>query len=169
MAQKNRKTHKKRGSRTHGYGNAQKHRGAGSRGGRGRGGSNKQKWSYFSKYVKGHFGHKGFKRPQSTISSPLTLNVGALSERVSELEAQGAVEKKGKKTTIDLSKAGVDKLLGAGRVDQPFTVIVSAASTKAREKIEAAGGAIEGLAEQGGVEELSESDDRPEQSESDEG
>ncbi len=145
MAHKDRKTHKKRGSRTHGYGNAQKHRGAGSRGGRGRGGSKKQKWSYFSKYVKGHFGHKGFKRPQSTVVSLATLNVGVLADRLPDFEKLGAVEKKGDTVKVDLAKAGFDKLLGAGSVDQAYTVLVASASEKARQKIEAAGGSIEGV------------------------
>ena len=53
-----RKKNKLRGNRTHGKGNTKNHRGAGSKGGRGRAGSHKHK---FSKYYK-TFGKHGFVR-----------------------------------------------------------------------------------------------------------
>ena len=57
------KIRKKRGSRTCGYGITKKHRGAGSRGGRGKAGLLKHKKTWMIKYDPDHFGKKGFKVP----------------------------------------------------------------------------------------------------------
>jgi ribosomal protein L15 len=43
---------------------------------------------------------------------------------------------------VDLTKAGVDKLLGSGRVPIPLTINVASASDKAIAKVAGAGGAV---------------------------
>ena len=54
------KVQKMRGSKTHGYGAKKKHRGKGSKGGKGYGGSTKHNRTYIYAYEPEHFGHKGF-------------------------------------------------------------------------------------------------------------
>lgn len=44
--------------------------------------------------------------------------------------------------TIDLASMGFDKLLGSGKVSRAIHITVEHASTRAIEKIEAAGGSI---------------------------
>ena len=44
----------------------------------------------------------------------------------------------------NLTEMGIDKILGTGRISTAVNVIVDEASARAVEKIEAAGGSIEG-------------------------
>ena len=131
-----------RGTRTHGYGNTQKHRGAGSRGGRGMAGSKKHKWTYVSKYLPGYFGRSGFKRPSCQVKTQKTINVGVLDENVKKLLESGFLKREGDTYTVNLVEQGFDKLLGAGGVSHTFIVTVKVCSEKARKKIEAAGGQV---------------------------
>lgn len=149
MAHKDRKTQKRRGSRTHGYGSAQKHRGAGSRGGRGMAGSKKHKWSFVSKYMPGYFGKKGFKRPITQKAN--TINVGELDSNLEKWAEKGMVEKKTREYSVSLNALGYEKLLGSGKILKKVSVTVKNCSKKAREKIEKAGGAINLLKDESGV------------------
>jgi len=135
------RTKKLRGSRTHGRG-AKAGRGAGKRGGRGNAGVWKHKVMSIYKYNPDHFGRKGFKRPQKVVSAPITMNVGELHERLDTLIRDGFATKEGDKMTVDLTRMGIDKLLGSGRITTPVRVIVPEISQRAREKIERAGGEI---------------------------
>tara|TARA_Y100000994_G_scaffold131768_1_gene108004 strand:+ start:1035 stop:1250 length:216 start_codon:yes stop_codon:yes gene_type:complete len=56
--------------------------------------------------------------------------------------AEGIATKKGKVVSVDLTEMGYDKLLGTGSTTQSYKLTISAASAKAVEKIEAAGGEI---------------------------
>ena len=143
MAHGDRRTRKMRGSRMHGYGNTQKHRGAGSRGGHGMAGSKKHKWHFVSKYMLGYFGEKGFKRHHGQQPSEELINVGYLSAHMERLVAEGKATGSKGSYTIDLTAAGYTKLLGAGKVDKKIKLKIAGCSAKAKEKIEAAGGAVE--------------------------
>ncbi len=125
---KKRKVRKFRGKRSYGYGSHKKHRGGGSRGGRGKAGMHKHKWSYTVKYEPDHFGKRGFKRPIAAAKKVKPINLR-------HLEALAAGKKK-----IDLTKLGYNKVLGAGRIRAAMEVVAEAFSKKAIEKIEAAGG-----------------------------
>lgn len=125
------KTKKFRGSMTHGRGK-KAGRGAGLRGGRGMAGINKHR--VVTKILmerasgKPYWGRVGFKRFQSQANE--VINVGRLEERF-----PGQSE-------VDLTAAGVDKLLGAGSIASAVTVTVESASPSATRKIEAAGGKV---------------------------
>ena len=135
------RTSKFRGSRTHGRGK-KAGRGAGLRGGRGNAGLHKHKWIWIVKYDPEHFGHHGFKRPQSVVYSKITINLSEIEQSLPSLSRDGfAVEKEGK-WTVDLNKLGVDKLLGSGRISTPLTIRVSEASASAQEKLKKAGGSL---------------------------
>lgn len=126
------KTKKFRGSGRHGRGR-KGGRGKGLRGGSGNAGLHKHKYaSTVIREAQGiqMFGHRGFKRPQSTLFADATINVGELAERF-----RG-------QTSIDLGAHGFTKLLGAGEVALPVQVTVEAASSGAVEKIQAAGGKV---------------------------
>jgi large subunit ribosomal protein L15 len=132
-----------RGSRMHGYGNTQKHRGAGSRGGHGMAGSKKQKWHYVSKYLPGYFGEKGFKRHHGHLPAEVTINVGQLSANIEKFVADGAATGSKGTYTIDLTTVGYTKLLGTGKVENKLKITVATCSQSAKKKIEAAGGSVE--------------------------
>tara|TARA_B100000902_G_scaffold86415_1_gene90615 strand:+ start:3776 stop:4198 length:423 start_codon:yes stop_codon:yes gene_type:complete len=130
----------KTGSRTRGRGH-KKGRGAGLRGGRGNAGCHKTKRIMYER-VGRVWGAHGFKRPQTVVMANNAINLKVLEESAADWVDQGNASKKGKTVSIDLKKMGYDKLLGTGVPSQAYKITISAASAKAVEKIEAAGGEI---------------------------
>jgi large subunit ribosomal protein L15 len=124
-----RKVVRQRGKKTHGWGSKKKHRGAGSRGGRGRAGITKHKKLFFRKrgIQVGRAGHKSMRQRG--------LKPGVKSVNLRDLErlAQGRKE-------VILREFGYDKVIGAGEIRSPLKVIARAFSARAAEKIEAAKG-----------------------------
>ena len=130
----------KTGSRTRGRGH-KKGRGAGLRGGRGNAGCHKTKRIMYER-VGRVWGAHGFKRPQTVVMANNAINLKVIEESAAEWVDQGNASKKGKTVSIDLKKMGYDKLLGTGVPSQAYKITISAASAKAVEKVEAAGGEI---------------------------
>ena len=130
----------KTGSRTRGRGH-KKGRGAGLRGGRGNAGCHKTKRIMYER-VGRVWGAHGFKRPQTVVMANNAINLKDIEESAAEWVDQGNASKKGKTVSIDLKKMGYDKLLGTGVPSQAYKITISAASAKAVEKVEAAGGEI---------------------------
>lgn len=135
------KTSKFRGSRTHGRGK-KAGRGAGLRGGRGNAGLHKHKWISVVKYCPDYFGHHGFKRPQSVVSQKVTVNLSEVEQSLPALAKDGFAVQKDGRWSVDLTRMGVDKLLGSGRIKTPITVRVAEASASAAEKLKKAGGTL---------------------------
>ena len=135
------RTKKFRGYRTHGRGK-KSGRGAGIIGGHGQAGLSKTGKIGMLKYDRDHFGRHGFKRPQSMVEANRTINVGELSEQVERFVAMGFASKEGNAYSVNLTDAGIDKLLGAGSIGVAVNVTVAEASEKARSKIVEAGGSI---------------------------
>jgi large subunit ribosomal protein L15 len=136
------KTEKHRGSRTHGRGK-KAGRGAGKRGGRGNAGLLKHKFNWVVKYDPDHFGRKGFKRDPSLVEETVIVNVGDLQSNLARFLEAGIATREGKKLEVDLEKAGVSKLLGAGSIKTPMTIIVPTATARAIQKVEKVGGTVE--------------------------
>ena len=130
----------KTGSRTRGRGH-KKGRGAGLRGGRGNAGCHKTKRIMYER-VGRVWGAHGFKRPQTVVMANNAINLKVIEESAAEWVDQGNASKKGKVVSIDLKKMGYDKLLGTGVPSQAYKITIGAASAKAVEKVEAAGGEI---------------------------
>ena len=130
----------KTGSRTRGRGH-KKGRGAGLRGGRGNAGCHKTKRIMYER-VGRVWGRHGFKRPQTVVMANNAINLKFIEEKTSEWVEQGNASKKGKVVSIDLKEMGYDKLLGTGVPSQAYKITISAASAKAVEKVEAAGGEV---------------------------
>jgi large subunit ribosomal protein L15 len=141
MPHRLRKTRKKRGSRTQGYGQIGQHRRSGTKG-RKKSSFNKGGWTYVVKYEPNYFGDKGFTSPKSLRQKIKTINVGEVEELVNLLAAEEKLEKKGKNILIDLPKMGYDKLLARGTIKTPLTVKTFSYSEGAAKKIENAGGQI---------------------------
>lgn len=139
MAQRNRKIQGKRGSRTCGYGNAKKHRGAGSRGGRGRAGRGKHKQIATSIEDPKYRGKRGFKRHGGVSRRARALNLSDIERRFGRWLGEGLV--KGKDPyVLDVSSMGYDKVLGGGVLDHKLQITSISFSESAKRKIEAAGG-----------------------------
>ena len=130
----------KTGSRTRGRGH-KKGSGAGLRGGRGNAGCHKTKRIMYER-VGRVWGAHGFKRPQTVVMANNAINLKVIEESAAEWVDQGNASKKGKTVSIDLKKMGYDKLLGTGVPSQAYKITIGAASAKAVEKVEAAGGEI---------------------------
>ncbi len=128
------RTKKFRGLRTHGRG-IKAGRGAGKQGGRGNAGLHKYKFKSMLIYAPDHFGRHGFRRPPGTTARPTSLNVGQLDAFVPVLENAGALDRDGDTLVADLTKVGVDRLLGGGRVTRTWKVLVAHASEHARAKV----------------------------------
>ncbi|MCP8310234.1 MAG: 50S ribosomal protein L15 [Candidatus Methylarchaceae archaeon HK02M1] len=136
-----RKTRKLRGSRTCGYGRVGQHRKSGSRGGKGKAGLKKHKWTWTVKYAPDHFGKAGFKPPKK---APIKswINVGQLDEIYDKLMKECKIERKEDKTLIDLIELGYDRLLGNGEIKGRYHIVARSFTKSAKDKIEKAGGSI---------------------------
>ncbi len=147
MIRRRRKVRKLRGSHTHGWGCKKKHRGGGSRGGRGMAGTGKRKntkWTWVIKYAPDHLGKRGFHRPRAVQYVPSTINLSDIDElmekQLESLRERGIVYEEDGKLVFDATKLGVDKVLGTGRITRAIAVKAYYFTPKAEEKIKAAGG-----------------------------
>jgi large subunit ribosomal protein L15 len=110
------------------------------RGGHGKAGRKKHKWTYVVKHDPNYFGKHGFQR--SWVNRPTTMNVGELDTQIEELVARDEIRKEDAVYHINLEDLGIGKLLGAGRVTKPLNITVKSWSATAAQKIEEAGGQI---------------------------
>ncbi|MBS3051595.1 MAG: uL15 family ribosomal protein [Candidatus Aenigmarchaeota archaeon] len=120
------KTRKWRGRTSRGWGMKKKHRGGGSQGGRGLGGSHKHKFSYVTSKEPDRYGYKGFYSKKKRAKS---INIGELVKMDGD--------------AFDLRKLGFGRLLGNGKVTRAVSVKADHVSKQAKEKIEKAGGKVE--------------------------
>lgn len=135
-SRKTKKVVKMRGSNSHGYGYKARHRGKGSKGGKGNAGSFKQKKSWFFRYDRGHLGKaKGFKSLRQKEISP---DYKAINLR----DIQKLVEKNKLVGEIEINNFGYQKVLSAGYLKTPISVKAAYFSKSAEEKITKAGGKI---------------------------
>ncbi len=132
-----------RGSRTHGYGRIGQHRKGGQRGGKGKTGGKKHKWTYVTAKNPTRFGKHGFNRPTPLRQDHRTINVGDLIVHLSQFTDSTSITA-GQPITIDLTAHGIEKVLGAGRVTLPLKVKADLFTHRAAAKIKAAGGSIKG-------------------------
>lgn len=142
MPTKDRKVRKQRGSRTHGWGQIGQHRAGGGRGGHGKAGLDKHKWTYIIKHDPDYFKKKGFVSTRTLGRKVNVINVGKLDDLADKLESEKKLERKEKKIFLDLESLGYDKLLGTGEIIKPMLVKVASYSEAASRKLEEAGGQI---------------------------
>ena len=144
-ARTRKKNTRQHGATTHGYGSMKKHRGAGSRGGRGNAGSGKRgdaRKPYFRVKLKKELGKFGFSNNKyRTTYSP--VNIYYLENSFLSLKSKGYFKEKDGLFQIDLSKLGFNKLLATGKPTRKYSVLVDYASESAIDKISKAGGLVE--------------------------
>lgn len=136
MVVRRRKKLKKRRGRGTGFGSHKKHRGGGSRGGRGLAGLHKHKRMTAIRYMPGHFGKKGFKRPVKVIKEVKTINLKELDSKVEQLLNDKKITKTKEGIKINLTELGYDKLLGTGQVKHKLIVEAKYFSKNAVKKLE---------------------------------
>jgi len=128
MVVRREKKHRKfRGRRTY-HGSHKKARGGGSRGGRGKAGLHKHKWSYVVKYEPEHFGKKGFTPLRKKEVKSISL------KKLDEIAREKNLEK------VNVLELGYEKVLGEGKLSKPLTIEAKFFSKQALKKIEEAGG-----------------------------
>lgn len=136
------KVRKQRRSRTHGWGSPKKHRGAGSRGGRGNAGSGKKgqqkRTKLFNEGIR--IGKHGFKRPIAAVHRDVITNINDIEKKLQEYVKSGAAKKSKDGFDVDASKLGYTKVLGDGKISTKMIITAKSFSKKAIEKIEALGG-----------------------------
>ncbi|MDI6826409.1 MAG: uL15m family ribosomal protein [Candidatus Aenigmarchaeota archaeon] len=135
VVRREKKIRKRRGRGT-GYGSHKKHKGGGSRGGRGLAGLHKHKVMTMIKYMPEHFGKRGFKRPKKVIKEIKAINLKDLDSMVEGLLKQKKAEKTKDGIKVKLSDLGYDKLLGSGKVNHPLIVEARYFSKNAIKKLE---------------------------------
>lgn len=145
---KRKKFSRMRGSHTHSGGAKKKRRGAGNRGGRGMAGSGKRadqkKPTIINEYGNKYFGRIGFMRPQKMQSYAKGINIGFINDHINNLLEKKLIEKEGDSFKVDVKKLGYKKLLGSGKVTHKFIIKTPSFSKKAKEKLIANKGMIEG-------------------------
>ncbi|MCX6775173.1 MAG: uL15 family ribosomal protein [DPANN group archaeon] len=139
------KSRKLRGSRTHGWGFGKRHRGKGSKaytgGGGGKRGAHHETF-FLSKGIE-PIGKHGMSVRSRIVKIPvITINIREIEERFHEFEQEKLAEKKADAYSVDLTKLGFVKVLSEGKPSRKLNVICSSCSTKAKQKIEKAGGSV---------------------------
>jgi len=123
------KVRRMRGTHTHGWGEKKKHRGAGSRAGRGKSNWLYSKRSYTYAYEPERLGKKGFV-PRAKSKKVPSINVMELD----------SIAKARNMTEVDVKALGYGRVLGDGKLTRPLTVKAPQITEKAKAKIEEAGG-----------------------------
>ena len=134
------KTKKFRGSRYHGRGK-KAGRGKGKRGGKGNAGFFGHRLIWRIKNMPDHIGNHGFTshHPKEDI---VAINIKDIERNYDKFKETGLIETSESGDVIDLSKIGVNKLLGTGTASRKMLIHVKYASENAVEKVRAAGGDV---------------------------
>jgi len=107
------------------------------KGGVGKAGMHKHKWTWTVKHEPDHFGRHGFNPPKRSRVGRW-INVGQLDELAAQIRGKGRKQK-----VLNLVEMGYEKLLSQGRVKGSYRVVVNRYSESAKRKVEEAGGVIE--------------------------
>ena len=134
-----RRTRKYRGSRYCGWGQIGQHRKSGSRGGKGFAGGHKHFWLQTVKFNPNRYRRIGFVPPSHLEPVPDVINIGELEDLAVKMLGPDAFKGGAE---LDLTKLGVEKLLGRGKISIGLKVRVGSVSSGAKAKIEEAGGSI---------------------------
>jgi large subunit ribosomal protein L15 len=139
MAKRQGKRNRKfNGSRNHGKGNAKNRRGKGNKGGWGRAGMSKHRFTYVTKHERDFMSHGGRFGFVSVRAKRLpTMNL----YEIDQLAQKGKLESREGKAYFEFS----GKILGSGAITKPVTIRALSFSEGAKEKIAKAGGAAQEL------------------------
>lgn len=143
MQHKRNKKTRKRGSSTHGHGSKKKHRGAGSRGGRGKSGSGKRGDAKIMKVTKGnkkYLGKYGFtSKSRRDIKS---INLLTIQNSLLSLVGKGIAQMEKDTFYLNIKDLGYNKLLSKGKVKHALIITADYATQGAIENVKKAGGQV---------------------------
>jgi len=144
MKNKRSKKSRIRGRRSCGYGARKKHKGKGSKGGKGMAGTGKmagQKKTWILKNNPNYLGKKGFtsRKKIKRAKKIKIINLGQIQEQIDKFIKKGIVKKTAEGMEIDLKGY---KILGSGILEDKFIIKANAFSKKVEEKIKKLGGKI---------------------------
>ncbi len=132
-----RKSNKMRGMRTHGAGNKKNRRGKGVRGGVGKAGSHKHKFSkYYLEFGAKRMFKARFKQP--------SVNVQTIQDSIHKWVAEGKVKSDAGAFVVDGKALGFGKVLGRGIITEKIRLEHAKAVPGAVKKIVKAGGTVPG-------------------------
>jgi large subunit ribosomal protein L15 len=133
MARLGKRNRKFNGSRNHGKGNAKNRRGKGGKGGWGRAGMHKHRFTYAAVHEREWMAHGG--RYGFSSVRPITYKTVNLYE-IEALSRAGKLQKKDGKSYFEFE----GKVLGSGKLSAAVSIKAMAFSEGAMEKIKKAGG-----------------------------
>lgn len=141
-AKRKKKNKRMRGGQTHGWGAKKKHRGGGSRGGRGMAGTGKRAGTRQpSIWGIEYFGKRGFKKKNKIMINP--INIKTVEESISYWADRKLIEIKKDMYVIDLGKLGYNKLIGSGSLTKKVEIKVERATPGAIEAVKQNDGNVE--------------------------
>ena len=135
MARLGKRNRKFLGTRNHGKGNTKNRRGKGGKGGWGRAGMHKHRFTYVTRFERdwmAHGGRFGFHNPMGKTVEKFNVY------EIDQLSRAGKLEKREGKEYFEFA----GKILGTGALTHAVTVKAFAFSEGAIEKIKKAGGAV---------------------------
>ena len=138
VVRRRKKVRKLRGSKTHGYGSKKKHRGKGSKGGKGFAGSKDHKRQMVLMENPEHFGKIGFK-----LGMYPSIKRKRERKKIITLRELDILASKLGKDEINLLELGYKKVISNGTVTKPIKIKALYVTERAKEKIESAGGSVE--------------------------
>jgi large subunit ribosomal protein L15 len=140
MQKKRTKRSRLRGRRTCGYGHKFKHRGKGSKGGKGMAGTGKRaghRKTWLLKYIgPNYLGKTGFTSKKKRLK---TINVGLINDKIAGFIKKGLAKKTGDGFEIMLKGY---KILASGKINKKLIIHAPSFSKGAEEKIIKVGGSI---------------------------
>ncbi len=134
------KRSKYRGSRTCGGGTHKNRRGAGNRGGRGRGGSRDHKFVRGVVHANWTYGTCGFKHHHRTSMTGNVLDIGQIDQILPSLLEQGTATRDGDVIVLNTADIGIEKVLGGGQVTSKTNITAEESTQSAIQKTAAKAG-----------------------------
>jgi len=141
MVKKRSKRSRLRGRKTCGWGSRKKHRGSGSRGGKGMAGTGKRSGhhkTFILRYFKEYFGKRGFVPIRE--NGLKVINLDLIERSLNKMIKEGTAKKTPKGIELNMPQY---KILGAGELKSKLIIKAGSFSESAKEKIEKAGGIAE--------------------------
>lgn len=142
MKKKRTKRSRLRGRRTCGYGSRKKHRGKGSKGGKGMAGSGKkagQLKTYLLRYEPDYLGKRGFTSSKKLKRKIKGINLSEIQEHKDKFLKKGLAKEGPEGIELELRNY---KILSRGNLKDKFIIKAASFSKKAEEKIKKVGGEI---------------------------
>lgn len=139
MYRKRTKRSRLRGRRTCGYGHKFKHRGKGSKGGKGMAGTGKRaghRVTWLLKYHPDYLGKKGFTSRKKRLK---VINLGVINDRIENFIKRGLAKKTDNGFEIVLKGY---KILASGKITKKIEIKATTFSEGVKEKLEKVSGSI---------------------------